>query len=313
VTGDKRVVTGAELRLHGVDTGSARVFARIAPEQKLDIVQAWQRSGAIVAMVGDGVNDGPALRRADIGVAMGRRGTEVARQAADLVLADDDLNTVVAAVEEGRRIYSNVRRFLTFALAGGTSEILVMLAGPFVGLPLPLLAAQILWINLLTHGLTGVALGAEPPEPGLMKRGPRPPSESVLGDGLWRRVLRMALVLTAATLAMALWAHATDRPWQSMTFVTLTSLQLGVALGLRARPGIGANPFLLLAVATSFGLVLAGVYLPALRDLLETTTLHLTDVALALAVGAVGWVAIRADLRFSTRRSVAAARGLADR
>jgi phosphoserine phosphatase len=134
---------------------TARVFARATPEQKLDIIQARRDAGDVVAMTGDGVNDGPALHRADIGVAMGRRGTEVARQAADLVLADDELATVVAAAEEGRRVYANIRRFLLYGLSGGTAEILVMLAGPLVGLALPLLPAQILWVNLLTHGLPG--------------------------------------------------------------------------------------------------------------------------------------------------------------
>ncbi|MEV4090564.1 HAD-IC family P-type ATPase, partial [Nonomuraea fuscirosea] len=150
----------------GRDRGQAGVYARATPEQKLDIVQSLQEQGGILAMTGDGVNDGPALRRADIGVAMGRRGTEVARQAADLVLADDNLDTVVAAVEEGRRVYANIRRFLVYGLSGGAAEIAVMLLGPFAGLPLPLLPAQILWINLLTHGLPGVALGGEPPVPG---------------------------------------------------------------------------------------------------------------------------------------------------
>ena len=145
--------------------GSARVFARATPEQKLAIIAARQAAGDVVAMTGDGVNDGPALRRADIGVAMGRRGTEVARQAADLVLADDDLGTVVAAAEEGRRVYANIRRFLLYGLSGGSAEIAVMLIGPLAGLPLPLLPAQILWVNLLTHGPPGVALGSEPADP----------------------------------------------------------------------------------------------------------------------------------------------------
>lgn len=150
------------------------MFARTDPQQKLDIVHAWRARGAVTAMTGDGVNDGPALRQADIGVAMGARGTEVARQAADLVLTDDELSTVVKAVEEGRRVYDNIRRFLVYAMAGGTAEILVMLAGPLLGLPLPLRAGQILWINLLTHGLTGVAMGAEPVSPQAMHRPPRP-------------------------------------------------------------------------------------------------------------------------------------------
>ncbi len=152
----------------------ARVFARAAPEQKLAIISARQAAGDVVAMTGDGVNDGPALRHADIGVAMGQRGTEVARQAADLILADDNLQTVVAAAEEGRRVYGNIRRFLLYGLSGGSAEILVMLAGPALGLALPLLPAQILWVNLLTHGLPGVALGGEPANPGVMGRPPRP-------------------------------------------------------------------------------------------------------------------------------------------
>ena len=166
---------------------------------------------------------------------MGHRGTEVARQAADLVLADDELATVVAAIEEGRRVYANIRRFLVFGLSGGAAEILVMLFGPLMGLTVPLLAAQILWINLLTHGLTGVALGAEPVEPGAMRRPPRPPEESVLGDGLWQQALRVSLVLTVVALAVGRWGLDAGADWQSMVFVSLVSLQLGVAIGLRPK------------------------------------------------------------------------------
>ena len=159
----------------------------------------------------------------------------MARQAADLVLADDELDTVVAAVEEGRRVYANIRLFLVFGLSGGAAEILVMLLGPLVGLGVPLLAAQILWINLLTHGVTGVALGAEPVEPGLMERPPRPPDQSVLGDGLWQRVLVVAAILSVTTLGLGYWAHGSGREWQTIIFVALVSTQLGVALGLRPR------------------------------------------------------------------------------
>jgi P-type Ca2+ transporter type 2C len=292
------VVVGQQLRDGAIPAVTdGRVFARTTPEQKLDIVQAWRGDGAVVAMTGDGVNDGPALRRADIGVAMGRRGTEVAREAADLVLADDDLATVVAAVEEGRRVYANVRRFLLYGLSGGAAEILVMLVGPFVGLPLPLLPAQILWVNLMTHGLAGVALGAEPAEPDVMRRPPRPPAESVLGAGLWQRIVRIGMVIAAITLGVGLWGHAAGRPWQSMVFLVLGVTQLGVALGVRARAGTAANPFLLVAVAVAFALQVAGLYLPPLRDLLGTQPLRLTDLAIACAPAVLGYLAVRLDHR----------------
>jgi P-type Ca2+ transporter type 2C len=292
------VATGDQLRgATPPDPTQVRVFARTTPEQKLDIVQAWRQSGQVVAMTGDGVNDGPALHRADIGVAMGRRGTEVARQAADLILADDDLATVVAAVEEGRRVYANVRRFLLYGLSGGVAEILIMLIGPALGMALPLLPAQILWVNLMTHGLPGVALGAEPADPAAMHHPPRPPAESVLGDGLWLRIARLGVVIMSLSLAVAGWAHATGRPWQSMLFLTLATAQLGVAIGVRARPGTWQNPFLLLAVAGAFGLQVLAVYLPPLQELLGTTSLALPEIGAITAVSTLSYLAARLERR----------------
>jgi P-type Ca2+ transporter type 2C len=286
------------------DQAAARVFARATPEQKLAIIQARRAAGDVVAMTGDGVNDGPALRRADIGVAMGRRGTEVARQAADLVLADDELRTVVVAAEEGRRVYANIRRFLLYGLAGGSAEIVVMLAGPLLGLPLPLLPAQILWVNLLTHGLPGVALGSEPADPAVMRRPPRPPAESVLGAGLWQRIVRVGLVVAGVTLGVAVWGHATGRPWQSLAFFALGATQLAVALGSRSRPGTLANPLLPVAVAVALLLQLAGLYLPFLRDLLGTQPLTLLDLAVVCALSTLGYAAVRLDrVLFPSKRT----------
>jgi Ca2+-transporting ATPase len=285
-----------------LDPTRVRVFARTSPEQKLQIVRAWQASGHVVAMTGDGVNDGPALHQADIGVSMGRRGTEVARQASDLVLADDDLATVVAAVEEGRRVYANVRRFLLYGLSGGVAEILVMLLGPAVGLALPLLPAQILWINLVTHGMPGVAFGAEPATPDVMRRPPRPPAQSVLGDGLWQRIGRTASVITLVTLGVGIWAHASGRPWQTLVFLTLGVAQLAVALGVRARPGTWTNPTLLLAVLGALAAQLGAVYLPVLQALLSTHGPSLIELTVVGAVALPGYVVARLDRRLADRR-----------
>jgi P-type Ca2+ transporter type 2C len=290
------VASGADLDAQDApDPTEVRVFARTSPAQKLTIVQAWRDAGHVVAMTGDGVNDGPALRRADIGVAMGRRGTEVARQAADLVLADDDLATLVGAVEEGRRVYDNIRRFLLYGLAGGLAEIVIMLAGPAFGLALPLLPAQILWVNLLTHGLPGVAMGSEPVQPGTMQRPPRPPAQSILGNRLWQRVGVLGAVVATVSLMMGVWADQTGRPWQSMLFVALGATQLGVAIGVRARPGTWTNPFLLWATAGAFGLQVAALYVPPLPELLGTTGLGVADLAIATSGAAIGFVAARLD------------------
>jgi len=289
--------------------GRARVYARILPEQKLDIVAALQRAGHVVAMTGDGVNDAPALRRADIGVAMGASGTEVARQAADLVLTDNNLATVALAVGEGRRIYDNIRRFLRYALSGGTAELLIMLIGPFLGLAVPLLPAQILWVNLLTHGLPGVALGAEPASPGVMARPPRSPQESVLGAGLAESVLIGGSVIAACVLGAALGADRLGAPWQSVAFVVLGLAQLGVALAVRAprqRHQGPRNPGLAAAVALSAVLQIAAVTWEPLRVLLGTESLAPVQLAACAGVAAVpgGALAlVRAVARRRGRRS----------
>jgi Ca2+-transporting ATPase len=289
------VARGDDGPLTDRDVAHARVYARTQPEQKLDIVAALQRRGEVVAMTGDGVNDAPALRRADIGVAMGG-GTEVARQAAELVLVDDNLATVSDAIGEGRRIYDNIRRFLRYALSGGIAELLVMLAGPLLGMPLALLPGQLLWINLLSHGVPGVALGAEPAEADVLDRPPRSPQESVLGDGLLASVLAGGAAVAAVTLAAGVVAHQTGHPWQSVMFVTLGLAQLGVALAVRAKaaPGAGRNRSLLAAVALSGVLQIAGVLTEPLRTLLGTEPLTAAELLGCALIAVLPGLALRA-------------------
>ena len=292
------VADGAEVARgeHAARVESIDVYARIQPEQKVDIVDAWQARGHVVAMTGDGVNDAPALRRADIGVAMGDRGTEVARQAADLVLADDDLRTVVRAVGEGRRIYSNIRAFLRYGLAGGLAEVLVILVAPFLGILMPLLPAQILWINMITHGVPGVAFGGEPLDPRAMHRPSPSPERSVLGGGLLGQVVVSGLLISLVSLVAGLLALQQDWHVQTAIFLTLGLAQLGLALALRApRPGRSlAHRGLEIAVVVAAALQALAVAWPPLRDLLGTEPLPLTGIAAVVLLAAVpGLCAVR--------------------
>jgi Ca2+-transporting ATPase len=281
---------------HADRVESIDVYARIQPEQKVDIVDAWQARGHVVAMTGDGVNDAPALRRADIGVAMGDRGTEVARQAADLVLADDDLRTVVKAVGEGRRIYSNIRAFLRYGLAGGLAEVLVILMAPFLGILMPLLPAQILWINMITHGVPGVAFGGEPLDPRVMRRPSPSPERSVLGGGLLGQIVVSGLLIALVSVIAGLLAREQGWHVQTAIFLTLGLAQLGLALALRAprRRGSFAHRGLEVAVAAAAGLQVLAVAWQPLRDLLGTELLPFTGVASVVLLAAVpGLCAVR--------------------
>jgi Ca2+-transporting ATPase len=270
------------------------VYARVSPEHKLKIVQALQEQGQIVAMTGDGVNDAPALKKADIGVAMGITGTDVSKEAADMVLLDDNFATIVAAIQEGRTIYDNIRKFIKYTLTSNAGEIWVMLLAPFLGMPLPLLPLQILWINLVTDGLPGLALGVEPAEQDSMRRAPYKPQESVFGRGLGRHVLWVGLLMGIISLAIGFWAWQTGRPtWQTMLFTTLTLSQMGHALAVRShrdstfKLGLMSNRSLLGAVLLTFVLQLAVVYLPLLQDLFNTSALSFAELAIALVLSTI--------------------------
>jgi Ca2+-transporting ATPase len=288
----------------GVHEGSVAdvaIYARTPPERKLDIVEAWRAHGDVVAMTGDGVNDAPALRRADVGVAMGITGTEVAKEAGDIVLTDDNFATIVGAIREGRRIYDNIRRFVRYMLAANSGEIWVVALGPFLGLPLPLIPVQLLWINLVTDGLPGLALGVEPPERDVMRRPPRPPSESIFARGLWQHVLAVGLLLGAIPLALGVWGEATGRPWQTMVFTSLALLQLGHAMAVRSErdslfaQGLRSNTPLLGAVAGTLVVQIALLYWGPSQRLLDVEALSGPDLALVLAASTVVFWAVEAE------------------
>ena len=308
------VLTGSELDALD-DTELARrvlhtpVYARTTPEQKLRIVSGWKANGAVVAMTGDGVNDAPALRLADIGVAMGITGTDVSKEAADMVLADDDFATIVHAVEEGRRIYDNIRRFVRYLLTTNSAEIGVMFLAPLIGLPLPLLPLQILWINLVTDGPPAIALGLEPAEPDVLRRPPRPPQESVLGGGLWRNALGVGLAMAAVVIATQAAARAAGWDWRTMVFTSLALMQLGNAVASRShgsrRLGLTANPWLAAAVAGVAAAQLAVVYAPPLQRAFDTRAMGPAELAVVVAVSTAGfWLAEGARLITRHRASV---------
>ncbi len=315
------VMDGAELaRLSLEDlreaAGRTAVYARVNPEQKIRIVEALQARGEIVAMTGDGVNDAPALNRADVGVAMGRSGTDVAREASHLVLLDDNFATIVAAVREGRRIYDNIRKFIRYAMAGNLGEIWTIFLAPFVGLPIPLLPIHILWVNLVTDGLPGLALAMEPGERGLMRRPPRAPQENVFAHGLWQHIVWVGLLMGGVCIAVQAWAWKSGAAhWQTMVFTVLALSQLGHALAIRSErdslftQGIASNLSLAGAVVLTLALQLAVIYVPWLNGIFHTQPLTAGELGLCLALSCVVFVGveiekamIRAGLLYRERR-----------
>ncbi len=310
LNGHGSIVTGYELETMPRDTLVQRVeditvFARVSPQHKLDIVEALQTRGHIVAMTGDGVNDAPALKRADIGVAMGLTGTEVAKEAAEMVLLDDNFATIVAAVEEGRVIYDNIRKFIKYTMTSNTGELLVMLLAPFFGMPLPLLPLQILWINLVTDGLPGLALTVEPGEKDVMKRPPYDPKARIFDRSMVRDMGFIGLLMGMVSLLVGLWYYTQGgrggEIWQTMVFTTLTISQMGNALAIRSNreslfvQGLWSNPYLLGAVLLTCVLHIAVIYVPFLQRLFHTVALSPAELILALALSTVVFWAVEAE------------------
>ncbi|HAX88897.1 MAG TPA: magnesium-transporting ATPase [Cyanobacteria bacterium UBA11370] len=290
-----RVLTGQELqRLSQAEleqqVEQVSVYARVSPEHKLRIVQAFQRRGKFVAMTGDGVNDAPALKQADIGIAMGITGTDVSKEASDMVLLDDNFATIVAATEEGRTVYDNIRRFIRYILGSNIGEVLTIAAAPIMGLnEVPLSPLQILWMNLVTDGLPALALAVEPAEPDVMKRPPFSPRESIFARGLGSYMVRIGIIFAICTIILMAIAYEYFRPhWKTMVFTSLCIAQMGHAIAVRSNNRLAievnqlSNPYLLWAVTVTTALQLALVYVPFLQDFFGTQPLTLTELLVCL-------------------------------
>ncbi len=304
-------VAGGVLTAHDLDRFSpeeldaavARVsiYARVVPEHKLKIVEALQRCGAVVAMTGDGVNDAPALKKADVGVAMGKGGTEVAREAADMVLLDDNFATIVAAVEEGRTIYDNIRKFVTFSVAGNTGKILAVLLLPFMGLSMPLTPLQLLWLNLLTDGLLGLGMGVERPEPDVMQRPPIVANSQIFDRRTVHYVLGTGVLIGGLCMMVTGLVWHAGGPWQTVLFVSLALAQVAQAMALRSfrssffSMGLTTNRWLLLLAASVVLLQGGAVYLPPMQEFFRTIPLSSVQVWLVFLPAVVLFVLLEGE------------------
>jgi len=305
-----RVLTGAEIENLSFDelksvVDEVQVFARVSPEHKLKIVQALQERGHIVSMTGDGVNDAPALKRADIGVAMGITGTDVSKEAADMVLLDDNFATIVAAVKEGRTIYDNIRKFVRFSVAGNIGKVLVMLLAPFLGKPIPLLPLQLLWLNLLTDGLLGLGMGVEAPERDTMNRPPYSPKEGVFSRGAGVQVVWVGVLIGALALGLGAWYfYAGREQWQTMVFTFLAFAQVFQALASRSanesifKMGLFGNKLLTWMVFTVVALQLIVIYVPFMSSFFGVVPLSGIDLLIATGTGALVLVAMELEKMF---------------
>lgn len=315
ILGEGRVMTGPDLASASREdldrlVEEVAVFARVAPEQKLQIVEALQRRGHVVAMTGDGVNDAPALRRADIGVAMGITGTDVSKEAAVVVLLDDNFTTIVAAVEEGRSINDNIRRFLKFSLSGNLGKVLLVFIGPLLGMPLPLSPFQILWLNLATDGVLGLGIGVEPADRGTMQRPPHSSTEGILARGLGLQIVLLGALMGLVNLTVAWWAWTTGQPaWQTIVMSTVVLLQVIQAHASRSSSDsvFRLNPFSNRALLATSGLIVAlqalVIYAPPIQQIFGTAALAANQLVVPIGAGLLVLAIIEGAKWFGRRRA----------
>lgn len=279
-----------------------KVYARVSPEQKLNIVQSLQRKKHFVAMTGDGVNDAPSLKSSNIGVAMGITGTDVSKEAAHMILLDDNFTTIVKAVKEGRRIYDNIRKFVKYIMTCNGAEIWTIFMAPLLGMPIPLLPIHILWINLVTDGLPGLALSAEKAEDDIMQRPPRRTDEGLFSEGTGYHIVWVGLLMAVVTLGTQAWAIQTNHEnWQTMVFTVLSLAQLGHVMAIRSdhtfiyKKGLFSNPSLAIAVVGTFIIQLGVIYLPFANKIFKTAPLSLQDLLICIGIAAVIFHAVEIE------------------
>jgi Ca2+-transporting ATPase len=315
-TDDNMVLSGSELaalteKQFEDIVENVRVYARVNPEQKLKIIHALQNKDHFVAMTGDGVNDAPALKNADIGIAMGINGTEVSKEASHMILLDDNFATIVVAVKHGRKIFDNILKFIKYILTGNSSEIWAIFLAPFFGLPIPLLAIHILWINLVTDGLPGLALASEPADQNIMKRPPRNPKLNIFAEGMAIHILWVGFLMGAATIGMQAWSiHHQNSHWQTMAFTTLCFSQMGHVMAIRSdkesvfKIGVLSNKPMLGALLITIALQLMIIYTPFFNDIFKTQPLTIYELGITVLVSSIVFWAVEIEKVFKRKKQI---------